>query len=200
MKSKRWVIVGVVSALFVVYSYLALDRELASYFYSIKESGVRAFFKDITFLGESQYYLIPTLLIYLLNKNRDSQASQKALYLFLSVALSGILIWVFKIVGGRYRPEHFLHEGLYGFDFFHVVHDMTSFPSGHSTTIFAFSTAVWLLYRRFGVALFSLSLLVALSRVVIDRHYLSDVVAGAFIGSLFSYWLYEKRFRERIEG
>lgn len=64
--------------------------------------------------------------------------------------------------------------------------DRYSFPSGHTmhAVIFCVLSAVhapWLL-----PALLPLSLLIALSRVGLGLHYISDVVAGAVIGCLFA--------------
>lgn len=65
--------------------------------------------------------------------------------------------------------------------------DSYSFPSGHSS--YSFMAATFLQERygsKFGVpALFSASY-VAYSRVASKRHYVSDVLAGAIIGSLSS--------------
>jgi hypothetical protein len=58
-----------------------------------------------------------------------------------------------------------------------------SFPSGHTSTTFATAAVV---YRHFGSKLglpaFALASYVGLSRLQENRHYLSDVVAGAALG------------------
>ncbi len=65
--------------------------------------------------------------------------------------------------------------------------DRYSFPSGHTmhAVMFCLLTAShspWLL-----ILLAPLSLLIALSRVGLGLHYLSDVVAGALIGTTFAW-------------
>lgn len=59
----------------------------------------------------------------------------------------------------------------------------SSFPSGHSSGTFALATVV---ERHFGwkgaIPAYTVSSLVALSRVRYNRHYLSDVVAGSALG------------------
>jgi membrane-associated phospholipid phosphatase len=61
----------------------------------------------------------------------------------------------------------------------------TSFPSGHAATAFAAATLV---QREagpaFGLPAYGLAGLVAWSRVDADRHYASDVLAGAALGCL----------------
>lgn len=58
----------------------------------------------------------------------------------------------------------------------------SSFPSSHAANAF---TLAWVLssrWRRGWPAFFALAVVVALSRLYLNRHYLSDVVAGALLG------------------
>ncbi len=58
-----------------------------------------------------------------------------------------------------------------------------SFPSGHTSNAFALATVVSSHYgRKAGVAAYALAGLVGVSRIERDKHYLSDVVAGAALG------------------
>jgi undecaprenyl-diphosphatase len=45
------------------------------------------------------------------------------------------------------------------------------------------AAAIYMVDRRWGAALFALAALVALGRVFVGVHYLSDVLAGAALGS-----------------
>ena len=57
----------------------------------------------------------------------------------------------------------------------------TSFPSGHTTV--AFQTAAVLSYRyKLGFIAYIPATLVALSRIILNAHWLSDTVMGAIIG------------------
>ena len=65
----------------------------------------------------------------------------------------------------------------------------SSFPSGHAATAFAGFTAIWIFKGMkprppASVALFILPVLVALSRIMLGVHTLTDVIAGAIIGIL----------------
>ena len=60
-----------------------------------------------------------------------------------------------------------------------------SFPSGHAATAFAAAVAVGLVHPRLRRPLLALATIVAISRVYLGVHYLSDVLAGAALGAAF---------------
>lgn len=184
----------------VVWGYLDGDLQIANYFHEISDSFVVHFFHNITVLGQSEYYIIPSLILYFYYKNRDKINAQKALFVLNSVILSAVVAWVFKIIFGRFRPSFYFDDGRYGFDYFHLMHNLTSFPSGHSATIFSVAVAFSALFPRYRFAFWTVALMVALSRVVIVRHFFSDVVFGSFIGAVTAYYLYKFVYKERFEN
>jgi undecaprenyl-diphosphatase len=65
--------------------------------------------------------------------------------------------------------------------------DQFSFPSGHSITAFAVAVSLGTFYpAAFSVLLFCAAS-VAISRVVLGMHFLSDVLAGSGLGALLGY-------------
>ena len=62
-----------------------------------------------------------------------------------------------------------------------------SFPSNHAINSFAIATAAGLIFRQILWVGIPLAMLVALSRIAVGVHYLSDVVAGSVIGVLVGY-------------
>lgn len=65
--------------------------------------------------------------------------------------------------------------------------DQFSFPSGHTITAFAFAVSVGLFYPALMAALLFCAVSVAVSRVMLGMHFLSDVIAGAAIGTALAY-------------
>ena len=60
--------------------------------------------------------------------------------------------------------------------------DQFSFPSGHSITAFAIAIAIGLFYPELQPCLLATAVLIALSRIILGMHFLSDVVVGSIIG------------------
>ncbi|NPA81688.1 MAG: phosphatase PAP2 family protein [Epsilonproteobacteria bacterium] len=161
---------------FALISYFFIDKTIALYFH--REKFLNPFFEFITFFGRSELYLVTSLLIFLIFK------SQKAKIVFLSVAFSGILTDILKVIVGRYRPDMLFEKGLYGFDWFHIKYEYISFPSGHAATAFSLFVALSSFFPRYKIALFILASLIAFSRVELNAHYLSDIIVGSLIGVL----------------
>lgn len=65
--------------------------------------------------------------------------------------------------------------------------DQFSFPSGHTITAFAVTVALGAFYPALLPGLCFCAASVALSRIMLGMHFLSDVIAGAVIGGLLGY-------------
>lgn len=61
--------------------------------------------------------------------------------------------------------------------------DEFSFPSGHTITAFAVSISIAAFYPATLSVLLACAVCVAVSRILLGMHFLSDVVAGALIGT-----------------
>ena len=65
--------------------------------------------------------------------------------------------------------------------------DQFSFPSGHTITAFAVALSLSHFYPGLGLGLLFCAASVALSRILLGMHFLSDVIAGAAIGALLAF-------------
>lgn len=179
------------------------DQSIATYFRTT-DLNIFRFIKKITFLGQSSIYLIPLGVLCLslrlapmFSKFRPHKISlinafNYFLFLFTSVAISGIVINILKVIFGRSRPRLLFEENSYGFSFFEFSSDMLSFPSGHANTIFALAVALFLLRPRWWFFYFPAAIIIAASRIITGSHYLSDVIIGSYLGLVTS--LYVKNY------
>jgi len=65
--------------------------------------------------------------------------------------------------------------------------DQFSFPSGHSICAFAFAVSIGLFEPTLMYGLLFCALSVAISRIMLGLHFLSDVVVGSLIGAGLAY-------------
>ena len=94
-----------------------------------------------------------------------------------------------KYAFGRTWPETWtrnnpslIRDNVFGFFPFHGGPGYASFPSGHTATICAVMTVFWICYPRWR-PLYALAMAgVAIGLVGADFHFLSDVIAGGFLG------------------
>ena len=98
-------------------------------------------------------------------------------------ALTGLITFGFKQGVGRTRPNG---------------SNTLSFPSGHSSAAFTAATIVEHHYGRMAsVAAYATASFVAASRLDANKHYLSDVVAGAAVGYVVGRTVVRRRAESR---
>ena len=97
----------------------------------------------------------------------------------------GIAVFLFlKRLTGRRRPCHVEPHCWSTL----LPPDQFSFPSGHTITAFAWTVAIAQFFPDLALGLYFCAVSIALSRIVLGMHFLSDVVAGAVLGSALGYW------------
>jgi membrane-associated phospholipid phosphatase len=96
--------------------------------------------------------------------------------------IAGVVEFSLKHLVGRPRPDAAAMSMLpIGPSY---TPNFDSFPSGHATSVFAVACAFAYFYPRLRWPLYLLALSIALGRLYLDRHYVSDILGGALIGTV----------------
>jgi hypothetical protein len=156
------------------------------------ESTPRPAYRVLNELGNVRGVRPAALMLFLGSLTSDSPRFQDAAFTSLqAIVFSNVMTDVLKSIAGRSRP----YEGEGALHFRPFSGDL-SFPSGHATTVFAFTTP-WLMYYP-GVptyGLMALSAGTAYARLADNVHWFTDVVAGSAIGFSTAYWLSRRHQR-----
>jgi undecaprenyl-diphosphatase len=104
----------------------------------------------------------------------------------LAAGVGILLFLILKRMAGRRRPCHIEPHCWSTL----LPPDRFSFPSGHTITAFAWAVPVALYFPDLMVGLYFCALSIAVSRILLGMHFLSDVIAGAIIGASLGYWAY----------
>jgi membrane-associated phospholipid phosphatase len=184
---KRWIaaILLLLCSMAAAVSYNYWDVPLAYYCKGLSRS-VLDIAEIVTTAGESKWYYILFVPAYVVLRFgvKNKLWSMRILFLFTSISAAGLVNLLVKWLAGRHRPVNLFNNGLFGFDYFRVIYESTSFPSGHTVTAFSLAAAVSILFPRWSIPAFVAAVAIGMSRIIITSHYLSDVLAGAGIGIL----------------
>jgi undecaprenyl-diphosphatase len=168
------------------------------------------FFRFVTEFGKADWILLATGIALVIAFLTDATRLRPRLrigravrlvataYLFLAVAISGIIANLGKYTIGRARPKLFADNGSFAFDFWSWNPDWASIPSGHATTGMAFGVALALLFPRLRWLFLCLGFWIAASRAFVGAHYPSDMLAGGLLGALTAWLLARSLARYRL--
>jgi len=161
------------------------DQSVADFFQSHQnktETYISSNFLE-HFGAEHSILLISGIFTYgMLTKKNKSVST--ALIALESFALASLVTRIPKTLMGRQRPDNWQGDGPYTFK---GPLNGTSFPSGHTTASFAVASVIATQYREskwIPITAYTVASLAGLSRIYDNKHWLSDVVAGAAIGTL----------------
>lgn len=178
---------------------MPLDRHIAveSQRQSLQnKTALRHTMTGIRVLGEPGSIIIAGAT-YVYGRAEDSPRSgELGLRTIESIGAAGLTTVVIKAFAGRARPYVSSDTNPHLYKFGRGFHDdnYTSFPSGHVTTAFAAASAasqeigyLWPHASHLWTpVLFTSASLVGVARIYEDKHWASDVVAGAAVGTLVS--------------
>lgn len=191
-RAQIWVIACGLTIAAVVACYLFVDQPLALFIHA-RLLQFRSFFILVTFIPEP-FLVVAALVVVMVGLRRligrpltrpYAVALLWSIGLFVTVAFKNF----FKFAFGRTWPEtwvndnpSFIRDGVYAFNPFHGGKGFAAFPSGHMAAICFAMTVLWICYPRPRVAYVLLIAIVATGLMGANYHFLSDVIAGGFLG------------------
>ena len=157
---------------------------------------LKKFFSNITVLGDSIWLFSLSILTYIFCYvfqkiflkdyiNEVAKIKKYSLFLFTVIFVTGFLTQLIKHIIGRPRPNHAVNLDSSEMFFFSLESSFHSFPSGHTSTIFAAALVFAAMTPKIKYFYFIFALIIAFSRVVVGAHYISDILGGiaiAFVG------------------
>jgi undecaprenyl-diphosphatase len=149
-------------------------------------------FNEITDFGRSTWFLVPIGVLIVLAAVAATAAAGRIAnlvvasavvrleFLFLAIAVPGLAVTIIKRLIGRVRPSDL---GPFSYVPWSWRPEYASLPSGHGTTAVAAAIAIGALWPKARVPMWAFAIVIAVSRVVIQAHFASDVIAAAFVGA-----------------
>lgn len=197
-KLKQWsIFAGVAGISIVSYVY---DKEIYDFFQRNRTQTTEAISKYAIEPWGSGLYSLPMLAGIYLSGIKDDRHRNVALTGLKAYLLSGGATMVTKYLFHRHRPEDddpanpYLWEGPFQF-----TTEYTSFPSGHTATAFAIASVLACGYRDkiwVGLTSYSVATLVGLSRIHDGKHWATDVIGGAALGTFIGTTLSKINFNK----
>ena len=189
---QRWLLALLLTAGAVVVCYLWIDRPLALLAHA--HSAQRETFERLTYISD---LFIPLGVAAFVASGLWALAGRPFPQLVTAGSLCSISLIMaetiksqLKFVFGRLWPEtwvannpSFIQDDAYGFNLFHGGQGYASFPSGHTAATCALISVLWILYPRLRSHYALAVLAVAVGMIGANYHFLSDVIAGGFVGT-----------------
>ncbi len=114
----------------------------------------------------------------------------KLLYIILGLLLTEMFCWIIKFFYYKKRPKEEVHANIL------ERINAGSFPSLHSARSSFIFTCLFILSDNIilKILFITLIIIVGLTRIHLKKHYLSDIIAGYFIGIILSLILHQFNF------
>lgn len=184
MKIIKKIILGIITILIITLFILEIfynkeltnfDLKVSNYIWSFRNDKLTDIMKFISIFGGSKFIIFMLTCFFIFGKN---------CYIVLNMSISTIINQTLKKLFNRDRPLNIL-----------VKESSKSFPSGHasaSTSFYGF--IIYSIYKKdinnklkysLITILVLLILLISFSRIYLGAHYLSDVVTGILVSTLY---------------
>lgn len=196
--SHPYFLLGSFSILIVV-SYLFFDLPVSEWMQTIPHS-IFLTAKWINLLFEPGIGILILPLLFYAFRVFTKKESLANLFLLMSITVNAthLLIIPIKMLLGRYRPELWLTQHLYGFDFFAYKDIDMSLPSGHVGILASILFSIACVHPKKFPWILLLTFALAFCRVIVDAHYMSDILASMLLALFVSQGIYVSLKRAKM--
>lgn len=169
---------------------IKFDHAVFKFINSTMHNTVLDFYMSVVSFCDSKSFnlgLITMLIVAIAimwNNTRDRFWTNIALLISI-LAISGLVSYFLKNYFERYRPLRVFGDENVNF-FYEQLHKK-SFPSGHTLSAFSICVFMLMTVRKYWYWYIILAFGMGFERIYVGSHFPSDVLAGAFIGSLIAY-------------
>ena len=188
---RNWSLGFLGTVISVTVSYFWLDRPISHLAHEVLQQF--QLFEKLTLIPYALTSLaVVAVMVLALRGLSRAQLSRLPTVLLLagiSLALAVVAKEELKFAFGRTWPETWIgnnpsliRDSVFGFFPFHGGGGYRSFPSGHTTVTCAVLTVFWICYPKFRLLYGLVMAAVAIGLVGANFHFVSDVIAGAFLG------------------
>ena len=195
MMTKPWVIVVSFALIALVYFYV--DRPVSIAVHHLELIKLYPFLDPLTDFGFGAFYMVFFAIIAIIIRAlfHNELWERRAWFLWICVVVPNLICLILKVLLGRARPDMLFSAQMYGFYGLQKYSTYWSFPSGHTTTIMGLMFGLSAMFPRFLTGFVLFGAVIACSRVLLLKHYLSDVMIASYLAllevGLMYYWLSE---------
>jgi membrane-associated phospholipid phosphatase len=193
MNLRAWLVSFFAVGAVIIAAVLWLDRPIALFVHENFRYAHRTVVDELSRFPNPLVILAALLSIFfgvrIAFGRRLSSHQANTLVCSLAVLFSEVIKDVLKFIFGRTWPEtwtrnnpSFIRDGAYGFHFMHWGSAYQSFPSGHMAAMCTVIGIVWIRYPNIRWLCLIAGLSVAVGLIGENYHFLSDVIAGGFVG------------------
>jgi membrane-associated phospholipid phosphatase len=198
---KIWIAL-IVSAVIALIAAFLLDQATANWITTHSSPELKQVMRIVSRVGDWPAHAIAGAIGFAIAFVVGSKAWMRIfLAMLIALALAGVTTRAIKITTGRARPSVKTEAQWNGPQFRSKFH---AFPSGHTASSTAFFVALFLARKKIGAPLLLIPILIAISRLIVGAHYLSDVTFAAILGVicalLVAHWLSIRNPKSQIRN
>ena len=175
--------------------FLGFDLAVFEWVQSIQSRFMTAIMVTITTLGDEGIIFIAMGIVFLITKKYRKVGFAILVALVVMLICNNIIL---KDLLARPRPIHLFNIDPEAYNFWggenakyffpYLVHAPSSFsfPSGHTSSAFAAAFAILIYNRKIGIPMTFFAALMGFSRIYVEVHYCTDVIAGAVVALIYA--------------